>query len=257
MNIPALEQLRPHYQELRKRLLIAVAAVAICSGLAWLFIDQIAAFCLQPLFAAAPEHLRKLVYTKLTDAFLSYLKLALLVGGAASFPVLLQQAWLFAGPGLLPHERRLARRIILWSTGLFIAGAVFAFFIVLPRTLSFFMSYAGGQLQPMPKLSLYLTFVVRLVLAFALSFEIPFLMVMAAAAGLVRRDHFKSKRTIFYLAIAGLAFLLAAGDITAAVLLAFPLFGLYEAGIAATHVFARGKAETAATLSAGGPASET
>ncbi|WP_417908925.1 twin-arginine translocase subunit TatC [Candidatus Electronema sp. PJ] len=237
MIIPALEQLRPHYEELQKRLLYSVIAVVVCSGLAWLFIDQLAAFCIQPLFAATPQHLYKLVYTKLTDAFLSYIKLALLAGITVSFPFLLYQVWLFAVPGLLPQERRIVRRIILWSVGLFIAGAVFAFFIVLPRTLAFFMSYASDNLQPMPKLSLYLTFVARMVLAFAAAFEIPFLMVMASAARLVQREHFKTKRKFFYIAIAGLAFLLAAGDLTATVLLAFPLFGLYEAGIVAVRVF--------------------
>jgi sec-independent protein translocase protein TatC len=239
MILSALEQIRPHYEELRKRLLYAVVVVAVCSGLAWLFIEQIAAFCIQPLLSAAPEHLHKLVYTNLTDAFISYLKLALLLGITASFPFLLHQAWLFAAPGLLPKERRLVRRIVFWSVGLFAAGALFAFFIVLPRTVAFFMSYAGENLQPMPKFSLYLTFVARLVLAFAAAFEIPFLMVMAAAAGLVRREQFQSRRKAFYVAIIGLSFLLAAGDVTSAVLLALPLFGLYEAGIAAVRVFVR------------------
>jgi sec-independent protein translocase protein TatC len=82
----------------------------------------------------------------------------------------------------------------------------------------------------------------RMVLALAVSFEIPFLMVMAAAAGLVRRDHFRRKRKFFYIIIVVLAFLLAAGDPTATVLLALPLFGLYEAGIIAVRVFVRAEA---------------
>jgi len=81
------------------------------------------------------------------------------------------------------------------------------------------------------------------VLAFAISFEIPFLMVMTSAAGLVHRDHFKAKRKYFYIAIVVLSFLLTAGDITAAVLLAIPLFGLYETGIIAGKVFIRDKKE--------------
>lgn len=237
--ISVLEQFRPHHEELRKRLILSFAAIAVCSGTAWLFADQLAAFCTRPLFLAAPN-LHKLVYTKLTDPFIAYLKLALLAGIAASFPFLLYQAWMFISPGLLAHERKLVRRIIFWSAGLFTAGALFSFFIVLPRTLAFFMSYAGENLLPMPKLSLYLTFVGRLVLAFAVAFEIPFLMVMTASAGLVRRNHFRAKRRYFYIAIVVLAFLLAAGDITAAVLLAFPLFGLYEAGILADRMFVKG-----------------
>ncbi len=238
--IAFLEQLRPHHEELRRRLLISAFAVAVCTGLAWFFIDQLAAFALHPLLAHTQPG--KLVYTRLTDAFISYLKLALLCGITASFPVLLHQAWMFIAPGLLAQEKRLARQIVFWSSGLFLAGALFAFFIVLPRALAFFMSYAGGNLQPMLKLNLYLAFAARMVLALAVSFEIPFLMVMAAAAGLVRRGHFSRKRKFFCIAIVVLAFLLAAGDFAATILLALPLFGLYEAGIIAIRVFVRAEA---------------
>jgi sec-independent protein translocase protein TatC len=240
--ISFLEQFRPHHEELRRRLLFSVITVTVCSGLAWLFIDPLVAFCINPLRIAAPQ-IEKLVYTKLTDAFISYIKLALLTGIIASFPILLYQIWMFISPGLLEKERQMARRIIFWSTGLFVAGALFAFFIVLPRTLAFFMSYAGGNLQPMPKLGLYLTFVARLVLAFAVSFEIPFLMVMAAATGLVQSNHFQRKRKYFYIAILALSFLLAAGDITATVLLTLPLVALYEAGIIASRIFVKESGE--------------
>ena len=234
--IAAFEHFRPHHEELRKRLIRSFAAITLCTVVAYIFIDQIAGLCTRPLFLADPA-LKTLVYTKLTEAFISYIKLALLIGILASFPYLLYQAWMFISPGLLEHEKRMARRIIFWATGLFAAGALFSFFIVLPKTLAFFMSYAGTNLEPMPKLGLYLTFVARLVLAFAIAFEIPFLMVMAATMGLVRPDHFKNKRKYFYIAIMVLSFLLTAGDVTATVLLSFPLFGLYETGIIAGRVF--------------------
>ncbi len=234
--IAAFEQFRPHHEELRKRLIRAFLAIAICTVIAYLFIDQIAGFCTHPLFLADPA-LKTLVYTKLTEAFISYIKLALLVGILVSFPYLLYQVWMFVSPGLLDHERSIARRIIFWATGLFAAGALFSFFIVLPKTLAFFMSYAGTSLTPMPKLGLYLTFVARMVLAFAIAFEIPFLMVMTSASGLVKPGHFTAKRKYFYIAIVVLSFLLTAGEVTATVLLSFPLFGLYEAGIIAGKVF--------------------
>ncbi len=235
-TVSFLERFRPHHQELRKRLLRVFLAISLCTALAYLFIDHLAFFCTEPLFLAAPT-LKKLVYTKLTDAFVSYIKLALLTGIIVSFPYLLYQAWMFIAPGLLKEERVVARRIILWSTGLFVGGALFAFFLVLPKTLSFFMSYAGENLVPMPKLSLYLTFVARMVLAFAISFEIPFLMVMTTVVGLVSHDYFTRQRKYFYIAIVVLAFLLTAGEVTATALLAFPLFVLYEAGIFAGKIF--------------------
>ncbi len=236
----AFELFRPHHLELRKRLVRVVAVIAISTGIAYLFIEPIAGICTRPLFLAEPD-LKNLVYTKLTEAFIAYIKLALLVGIMVSFPYLLYQVWMFISPGLLDKEKRLARRIILWSTGLFAAGALFSFFIVLPKTLVFFMGYAGENLQPMPKLGLYLTFVARMVLAFAIAFEIPFLMVMTSSTGLVDLENFKAKRMYFYGAIVVLSFLLTAGDPTATVLLSFPLFGLYEAGIVAGRVFGGGK----------------
>ena len=239
--ISAFEHFRPHHEELRKRLIRSFLAITICTVVAYVFIDQIAGLCTRPLFLVAPD-LKTLVYTKLTEAFISYIKLALLVGILASFPYLLYQVWMFVAPGLLDHEKRIARRIVFWATGLFAAGGLFAFFIVLPKTLAFFMSYAGTNLEPMPKLGLYLTFVARMVLAFAIAFEIPFLMVMASATGLVKQGHFAAKRKYFYIAIVVLSFLLTAGDVTATVLLSFPLFGLYEAGIIAGKVFS-GKKE--------------
>lgn len=232
----ALEHFAPHYQELRKRLIVSFLVIATTTIIAYLFIDEIAGFCMKPLFLAYPD-LGHMVYTKLTEAFISYIKLSLLVGIIISFPVLLYQIWMFIAPGLLDHERRLARLIVLWATLLFAAGALFSFFIVLPRMLIFFMGYAGDNLRPMPKLGLYLTFVARMVLAFGIAFEIPFLMVMTIKVGLVTHNHFQKKRKYSYIAIVVLSFLLTAGDLTATVLLSLPLFGLYEAGIVAGRVF--------------------
>lgn len=236
MMIEALEQFRPHQEELRRRLIHCCLVLMLTSIVAYFFKDQIAAWCMQPLYQAYPD-LGKLVYTKLTEAFLSYLKLSLLVGLIASLPFVLYQLWLFIAPGLLDHEKRTIRTIVLWATLLFAGGALFAFFIVLPRMLHYFMGFATPTLQPMLKLGLYLTFTARMILAFGIAFEIPFLMVMAIRTGLIRRDHFRNKRMYFYIAIVVLAFLLTTGELTATVLLSLPLFALYEMGIVASRVF--------------------
>lgn len=236
--LEAFEHFQPHQEELRRRLIHCCLAIVLASTIAYLFKDQIAAFCMQPLYRAYPQ-LGKLVYTKLTEAFISYLTLSLLVGLVVSFPFTLYQIWLFISPGLLDNERRLVRRIVLWATLLFAGGAGFAFFIVLPRMLHYFMSYASPMLVPMLKLGLYLTFAGRMVLAFGIAFEIPFLMVMFIRTGLISDDHFRKKRTYFYIAIVVLSFLLTTGELTATALLSVPLFALYEAGIIAGRVFRR------------------
>lgn len=243
-TIPALERslafFRPHHLELRSRLIKVFAAIVICTAVAYVFSEQIARICISPLLGASPL-VGKLVYTNLPEAFISYIKLSLLVGIFASFPVTLYQVWVFVAPGLRRNEKKLALIIVFWASLLFAAGGVFAFVAVLPKMLVYFMSYANEGLEPLPKLGMYLTFVARTVLTFGLSFQIPFLMVMAGKTDLVRASYFRRKRMYFYIAILVLSFLLTAGDFMATALLALPLFGLYEVGIFLSALFNKKK----------------
>ena len=235
---------RPHHDELRKRLVRIFISIVLCTIAAYFFSEQIALFFIKPLFDASPMVYR-LVYTNLPEAFIAYIKLALLVGIIASFPVILYQGWSFVAPGLHDHEKKIAVTVVFWSSVLFASGAAFALFSVLPKLLTYFMSYAHPGLEPLPKLGLYLTFVARTVMAFGLAFQIPFLMVMSGKANIVQAQYFRDKRLYFYAAIVFLAFLLAAGDFMATGLLTFPLFGLYEAGIFLTALFCRKKQQEA------------
>jgi len=234
----SFEQFRPHHQELRQRLIRIFLAVTICSGIAYGFSETIAQLFMVPLFNASP-YLDHLVYTNLPEAFLSYLKLSLLVGLIVSFPYTLFQVWMFIAPGLKKEEKKFGITVVFWASLLFGTGAMFALFGVLPRMLLYFMSYAGDHLEPLPKFGKYLTFVARTVLAFGLSFEIPFLMIMVGKAGFVQAQYFRSKRMYFYAAIVLMAFLLTAGDFMATGLLAIPLFFLYEAGTFLTALFGK------------------
>ena len=227
-----------HLEELRQRLIISFGAIFIFAALSYLFAEQIARFFMTPLFLASPT-LIKLVYTNLTEAFITYLKLSFILGIIFSIPVLLYELWMFIAPGLHANEKKTVLTVVFWATLLFAAGAGFAFFIVLPRALHFFMGFASPQLTPLPKLSGYLTFVARTSLAFGLAFEIPFLMVAAAKIGWVKRSYFSSERKYFFPAILLLSFLLAAGDLMAAILLCLPLFALYESGILIIRIFTR------------------
>jgi len=238
--VRSLEQFRPHHVELRQRLIRVFLGIVVCTGIAYGFSETIAQLFMVPLFAASPL-LDHLVYTNLPEAFLSYLKLSLLVGLIVSFPYTLFQLWMFVAPGLRKEEKKFGITVVFWATLLFGSGALFALFGVLPRMLLYFMSYASDSLEPLPKFGKYLTFVARTVLAFGLSFEIPFLMVMTGKAGFVQAAYFRSKRMYFYVAIVVMAFLLTAGDFMATGLLAVPLFCLYEAGIFLTAIFGKKK----------------
>lgn len=218
-----------HLKELRQRVLVSMAAVVVCSSVAYAFAQPVSEFFIAPLLRVSPE-LTHLVYTNLTEAFFSYMKLAVLVGITASSPILIHQAWGFVAPGLHAHEKSTVLTVVILASGLFVAGAVFAYWIALPQALSFLMGFARADLTPMPKFGEYLTFIARTVFAFGLAFEIPFLMAAAVKTGLVNSDHFVRKRLFFYLGLIGIAFVLAAGDPFSAILLAIPLGCLYEVG---------------------------
>lgn len=232
----AIHVFAPHHLELRRRIIRIFLAIVVSTGIAYYFSEQIAAFLIAPLYQATPL-MKKLVYTNLPEAFIAYIKLAFLVGLVASFPVILYQCWAFVAPGLKKSEKSLAFTVVFWGSLLFGLGAFFALFGVLPKMLVYFMSYANENLEPLPKLGKYLTFVIRTVISFGLAFQIPFLMVMTGKAGLVTAAYFTTKRFYFYIAISILAFLLSAGDFMATILLAIPLILLYEIGILLMRLF--------------------
>ena len=230
MSTPLVSHFSLHLQELRKRTLISFLAVVLFTAIAYYFSEQITRFFMEPLLKAHPA-LAKLVYTNLTEAFVSYLKVSLLVGLIASFPVVLYEIWMFVAPGLRKNEKTTALKVVLVATFLFAGGLGFAYFVVLPEALSFLMSFTREGLEPLPKLDSYLTFIARASLAFGLAFEIPFLMVAAGKTGIVPEKYFGKNRKYYYLSMLALAFLLTVGDLFSALLLAIPLFGLYEGGV--------------------------
>jgi sec-independent protein translocase protein TatC len=232
-----------HFAELRRRIFIAFLSILTAALVAYAFSEQIVRFLILPLRTG--EHaLTGLVYTHLTEAFVSYLKVSLLIGLMAALPVCCYQVWMFVAPGLHRHEKRLARWVLFWGSLLFAAGVLFAWLVVLPGLLSFLLGFAGERLIPLPRMDAYLTFVVRAALTFGLAFEIPFLMVMAMRTGLVARDFFRRRRLYFAIAMAVLAFFITLGDPVATILLSVPLLLLYEAGILLGRLFAgKGAAE--------------
>ncbi len=214
----------------------SLAALCLCSLVAYVYARPISEFLMAPIFSSQPV-VTRLVYTNLTEAFVCYLKISVLVGIIASFPVSLYEAWMFIAPGLHEGEKKTGRLVAFWGSLLFACGTFFAYFEVMPKLLAFLMSFAGPDLEPLPRLDSYLTFVVRTSLAFGLAFEIPFLMVVASRTGLVPKNYFSSRRKYYYPLIAVLTFLLAGGDPFSAMLLALPLFGLYEAGIVVIRIW--------------------
>lgn len=137
--------LMAHLVELRRRVIICLAALFFTVGVSYFFADTIYAFLVQPLadsFADGAE--RRMIYTGLTEAFFTYLKLAMFAGFFLAFPVLATQFYLFLAPGLYKHEQRVLAPYLVASPLLFFAGAALAYYYVFPLAWKFFVSFESA-----------------------------------------------------------------------------------------------------------------
>ena len=132
---PLSEFFGDHLKELRQRVLVVFCSVLFFTAIAYYFAKPLSFFLVRPVFQAAPE-IKTLVYTHLTEAFVSYLKIAVLAGVAATFPIGCYELWMFVSPGLSRKEKRTALKVSFWSTALFLAGIGFAYFVALPEILA-------------------------------------------------------------------------------------------------------------------------
>ncbi len=217
-------------------MLTIIATIVLLAAVVYWFIEELVSYLSLPLIRVDPE-LGHLVYTSLPEVLISYLKLSLLGGATLALPVVVYQVWRYVAPGLHRWEKIMALQVAAWGFLLFVGGALFAYFVVVPELLRFLLWFAGEQINPHLKLSAYLNFVVRSVFAFGLAFELPFLMVMATRLRLVAPDYFVRYRAYSYLGVVLVVLLAMAGDPVATFMLAVPLFLLYETGIIIGKIF--------------------
>src|ERR1044071_4855675 len=172
-----------HLEELRKRLIVSVIAIFVAFLACWNFADRIFAIIQEPLTKFLPNG-DKLAYTKLTDPFFLYMKVAFFAGLFVASPIILLQLWLFIAPGLYKHERRYAAPFIIFASLFFIAGGYFGFRYLLPATCSFFVE-TGKQFKQMVTIDDYFSFASTIILAAGLVFETPILIFFLARLGIV------------------------------------------------------------------------
>lgn len=219
-----------HLIELRGRLLKASAAVLLVLLALLPFANKIYGWLALPLISNLP-HGGTMIATEILSPFLTPIKLAFFVAIVLAMPVVLYQLWAFVAPGLYKHEKRLATPILISSVVLFYTGCAFAYFLVLPAVAKFNSSVAPSGVTVMPDIGKYLDFSLMLFLAFGLCFEVPVVVVILVATGLVTPAQLTGSRRY---AIVG-AFILAAiftpPDVLSMTMLAVPLCLLYEVGI--------------------------
>ncbi|MBI3677477.1 MAG: twin-arginine translocase subunit TatC [Proteobacteria bacterium] len=227
-----------HLVELRKRLVWSMVALAIGFFISWFFAKDIYAFLAAPLaHALAKEPNHHLIYTALYETFFTYLKVALFAGLCLAFPFIAAQAWLFIAPGLYKQERKAFLPFLAATPVLFLMGASFVYYIMMPNAIRFFLGYEtqGGNgalgIQLQAKVSEYLDFVTTLIFAFGLSFQMPVLLTLLGRVGLVNSKQLRSLQRYAILGIVVVAAIITPPDALSMISLVIPMIALYEISI--------------------------
>ena len=227
-----------HLEELRRRLIICFIAVGIGFVISYFFAKQIFEILMRPLIKVMPPG-EGLIFTALPEAFITYLKVALLTGIGLACPVIIYQFWRFLAPGLYHRERRAILPIVLFSTVFFLGGALFGYFVVFPFGFKFFIGFASDSIRALPSLREYLKFATKLLFAFGFIFELPLFAFFLARLGLIRVEMLKKQRKYAILIIFTVSAILTPPDVVTQIMMAGPLLVLYELSVWIVKVFGR------------------
>lgn len=245
-----------HLGDLRKKITVSLVSVCIAFVAAFTYSEEIMRFLMFPLRYTLDFSVRKmymyfvyhdklemtkLVFLSPTEAFWMNMKIALVAALILALPVIFQQLWSFVSPGLHAKEKKYVVPFVVTATGLFLIGAAFCFFIVLPFAMSFLLTYKVGDfMMPMLSVGLYVDFCLKFILAFGAVFELPIIIIFFTKMGFVTPQTLARYRKYSIL----VAFILAAiltptPDIFNQTLMAVPMIILYEVGILLSRIFVR------------------
>ncbi len=219
-----------HLNELRRRLFRIVIIVVLGFVAFYGVSEPLYAFLSAPLQACMPEG-SKLIYTSPQGAFFTYMKVALVASLFGTSPFSFYQLWAFIAPGLYREEKRAVLPLAFFSSIFFLAGAAFCFFLVFPIAFQFFMGFATDTIVPMISVEEYLSFALKLLLAFGLVFEMPLFAYFLSRFGILTPDFMRRSRRYAILVIFIVAAILTPPDVFSQCLMAIPMLLLYEVSI--------------------------
>lgn len=228
--------------ELRSRLISSFIFLFIVFAVFMYFANHLYTWLALPLLRYLPQG--HLIATQIVSPFFVPFKLAFLAAMLASVPFFIYQVWAFIAPALYRDERRLLWPFLFVSTGLFYGGIAFAYFFIFPILFQFLAHVAPKGVLLSPDISEYLDFTTKLLLVFGALFEIPMVMVVLVATGIVNRKRLIAWRSYAIVGAFIIGMLLAPPDVLSQTLLAIPIWLLYEVGIVMTKIVEkRGKCE--------------
>ncbi|MBR6268296.1 MAG: twin-arginine translocase subunit TatC [Selenomonadaceae bacterium] len=212
-----------HLEELRTRLIRSLLAVAVGSCVAYYFVDDIMYYLAKPV--------GKLYFMQPSEAFFTYLKVAVVAGFLLALPVVFYHVWRFFLPALTAKERAVLGIVVPTSVLLFFVGLAFSFFLVLPAGIRFFMGFGGENLEALFSIDKYFDFVITFILPFGFVFELPLIITILGKIGILTSEFLKKyQRLVIFLSFIIGAFITPTPDIFTQSMIALPMIALYELG---------------------------
>lgn len=229
-----------HLIELRDRLLRAVLVVLIIFLALFSFANELYSLLAEPLLIHLPTG-SSMIATEVASPFLTPFKLAMMSAIFISMPFLLYQLWAFIAPGLYKHEKSLAFPLLFSSIILFYLGMVFAYFVVFPLMFKFFTGIALEGVTMMTDITKYLDFVLKMFFAFGMAFEVPIATILVISTGMTTADKLAAKRPYIIVVAFVAGMLLTPPDVISQMLLAVPMWILFELGLIFSRLLTRKK----------------
>ncbi len=230
------QPLLAHLAELRTRLLHAIACVLVIFLCLAFFSNDIYSMIATPLLAKLPAN-STMIATEVASPFLVPFKLTIFVALFISMPYILYQVWAFTAPGLYQNEKHFVLPLLMTSIVLFYMGMSFAFFAVFPLMFGFFAAVAPEGVTIMTDIGQYLNFILKLFFAFGIAFEVPIATILLIKTGFATTEALAAKRPYIIVGAFAIGMLLTPPDVISQILLALPIWLLFEIGLYFSRYF--------------------
>ncbi len=220
------EELKPHIADLRKRLTISFLTIIVLFFVCFAYWEPIMAWMIEPLKAVLPST-SSIIFTKVQEPLFTALKVSFFTAFVFSLPIIFWQFWLFVAPGLYENEKKLILPFVLFATVMFVMGAAFCYYVVIPFGFKFLVNFGGQLFTALPGIGEYISFFTKLLIGFGIAFELPVITFFLAKLGLVSdktlTGFFRYAIVIIFIVSA----LLTPPDVLTQLLMAGPLLLLY------------------------------